>query len=66
MGSSARVFRMSTSSVPCSRSVDGGMFPSILDSRITSALVDCQGKEKSRAVGWGSTFRWMPTKVAAR
>src|SRR5450755_3521637 len=46
MDSRARVFRIKTSSVPCRRSVDGGMFPSILDSRITPALVDCQGEEE--------------------
>ena len=44
IGSRANVLRISTSSVPCSRSVDGGMFPSIRDSRITRTLVDCQGE----------------------
>ena len=42
----ASVCRISRSSVPCNRSVDGGIsFPSTFDNRLTHTLVDCQGKE---------------------
>src|ERR1035441_6679882 len=46
IGPRASVCRISRSSVPCNKSVDGGTaFPSIFDNRFTLAPVDCQGKE---------------------
>src|ERR1700722_1016474 len=50
IGSSASIFKISKSSVPCSRSVDGGMFPLTVDKRYTPALVERQGHENMKDV----------------
>src|SRR5882757_1466496 len=46
MDSRASVLRMSRSSVPWSRSDDGGMFPLTFDKRMNLSPVECQGEDE--------------------
>src|ERR1035437_4142215 len=47
IGSRASLCKISKSSVPCKRSVDGGIFfPSMFDNRLPCTPVECQGKTK--------------------
>src|SRR5260370_21088746 len=54
-GSTTSALRMSMSSVPCSKSVGGGIFPSTFDNRLHYALVGCQGERTSGQCG-GDSF----------
>src|SRR5579863_2654643 len=69
IGSRESVFNMSRSSVPCSKSVDGGIsfdggifFLSIFDNRLRHTPVECQGGETTQRhpfcpeVCWTSPF----------
>jgi hypothetical protein len=48
IGSKVTVFKMSRSSVPCRRSVGGGMFPSAFNKRMNPLLSNVKGDVPGR------------------